>query len=151
MTTTTTFESDLTSAREALDDARAELGALVTSLTDADLAAARRGGWTIARVLHHVIQGETYYTGTIGYLNSNPTSTQMPASAPASIADALAGLQTSGDGFRAALHDISEDAFYTVKPVAHEEFSILSLLENVAHHDAEHTAQIRSILGALAS
>src|SRR5437867_1795393 len=69
MTTTTTFESDLTSAGQALDDARAELRTLVASLADADLATARRGGWTIARVLHHIIQGETYYTGTIGYLN----------------------------------------------------------------------------------
>src|SRR5437867_4678753 len=100
-TTTTQFEADLTSARQALDDARAELRTLVASLADADLATARRGGWTIARVLHHIIQGDTYYTGTIGYLNGNPTSTQMPASAPDSVADALAQLQTAGDGVRA--------------------------------------------------
>ena len=55
---TTTFESDLSSARDALASARGELFALVGTLTNADLERARRGGWAVARVLQHIIQGE---------------------------------------------------------------------------------------------
>ncbi len=145
---TTTFQADLTSARSDLDAARAELITVVQSLNDADLEAARRGGWTIARVLHHVIQGDTYYTGTIGYLSENPRPTNMPPSAPASVSDAIQQLEAAGAAFRSALESVGEDAFYTVKPVAHEEFSVLSLLENVTHHDREHAAQIQTILSA---
>jgi hypothetical protein len=50
-----------------------------------------------------------------------------------------------------ALGSLEEDVaayetFYEVRKVGHEEFSVLSLLENVASHDREHTDQIRSIL-----
>jgi hypothetical protein len=52
-----------------------------------------------------------------------------------------------------ALGSLEEDVrayetFYEVRKVGHEEFSVLSLLENVASHDREHAEQIRSILAA---
>ena len=38
------------------------------------------------------------------------------------------------------------ETFYELKKVGHEEYSVLSVLENVASHDHEHAAQIRAIL-----
>jgi hypothetical protein len=43
---------------------------------------------------------------------------------------------------------MASEKFYEVKPVGHEEYSVLSVLENVAHHDREHADQIRAILTA---
>ncbi len=146
---TTAFESDVTSAREALDTAREELLAVVTSISDADIERARRGGWTVARVLQHVIQADWLYAGAVGYLNDRAASaSRMRPSAPQSTSEAREQLEASGGAFRAALEGVTEDAFYAVKPVGHEEYSVLSLLENVAHHDREHAGQIREILAS---
>ena len=60
---------------------------------------------------------------------------------------ARAQLKASGGAFRSALEDVTEESLYTVRSVGHEEYSVLSLLENIAHHDGEHTGQIREILG----
>ncbi|MGH2671173.1 MAG: hypothetical protein ACRDH5_19025, partial [bacterium] len=72
----------------------------------------------------------------------------IPPSAPSSTAEAREQLDSSGAAFRSALVGVSEDAFYTVRPVGHEEYSVLSLLENVAHHDEEHCIQIGAIVAS---
>src|SRR2546428_8101913 len=144
---TTTFESDLTSAREALESARGDLLAVVDALSAADLTVARRGGWPVARVLHHVVQSDWLYTGAMGYLNERPSSPgRMPSSTPETASEARGQLEASGGAFRSALEGVTEESFYTVRPVGHEEYSVISLLENIAHHDGEHTDQIRAIL-----
>src|SRR2546428_8964776 len=146
---TTTFESDLTASREALESARGDLLAVVDALSDANLSVARRGGWTVARVLHHVVQSDWLYTGAMGYLNERPASPgRMPSSTPQSASEAREQLEASGGAFRSALEGVTEESFYTMRPVGHEEYSVLSLLENIAHHDGEHTGQIHSILDA---
>ena len=38
------------------------------------------------------------------------------------------------------------ETFYELKRVGHEEYSVVSLLENVASHDQEHAAQIQAII-----
>jgi hypothetical protein len=43
---------------------------------------------------------------------------------------------------------VDEDHFYALRTVSHEEYSILSLLENVANHDREHAAQVEATLTA---
>jgi len=145
---TVTYESDLTFARDALASARDELLTLVGSLEVADRERARRGGWTVARVLRHVIQGETLYVRGMAYLTgSQAEAPAMPSSPPESTAEARRQLDACRAGFLAALEGVNEDTLYAIRPVGHEEYSALSLLENVAHHDREHAAQIREILG----
>ena len=41
---------------------------------------------------------------------------------------------------------MSSEKFYELRKVGHEEYSVLSVLENVANHDREHAEQIRNIL-----
>ena len=41
---------------------------------------------------------------------------------------------------------VDEETFYRLGAVGHEEYSVLSLLENVALHDREHGPQVREIL-----
>ena len=40
---------------------------------------------------------------------------------------------------------LAYETFYTLKQMGHEEYSVLSVLENVANHDREHAEQIRNI------
>jgi hypothetical protein len=42
----------------------------------------------------------------------------------------------------------ASEKFYELRKVGHEEYSVLSVLENVANHDREHAEQIREILAA---
>jgi len=146
---TATFESDLASARDALASAREELLALVNSLSAPDLERARRGGWSVARVLQHIIQGEHLYVRGMAHLTgSQAEAPAMPSSAPDSTSEARQQLDAGRAGFLAALAAVSEESLYAIRPVGHEEFSALSLMENVAHHDLEHAAQIREILAS---
>lgn len=52
------FDSDLRELQGELTTSRAELLGVIPSPKDSDLDRARRGGWTIARVLEHIIQSE---------------------------------------------------------------------------------------------
>ena len=70
----------------------------------------------------------------------------MPSTAVASVAEAARGLTASRDGLLAALEGVDEETFYRLGAVGHEEYSVLSLLENVALHDREHGPQVREIL-----
>jgi uncharacterized damage-inducible protein DinB len=146
---TTTFESDLASARESLASAREELLALVDSLGVSDLDRARRGGWSVARALQHVIQGEHLYARGMAHLTgSHAEAPSMPSSAPDSASEARQQLDSGRTAFLAALEGVDEGSLYAIRPVGHEEFSALSLMENVAHHDLEHAAQIREIVAS---
>ncbi len=41
---------------------------------------------------------------------------------------------------------MANETFYELKRVGHEEYSVISVLENVANHDREHAEQIRAIV-----
>jgi hypothetical protein len=41
---------------------------------------------------------------------------------------------------------VEERDFYRLQTIGHEEYSVLSILENVANHDREHAEQIRRTL-----
>jgi hypothetical protein len=51
-------------------------------------------------------------------------------------------------GSATAAHTMAFETFYELKKMAHEEYSVLSLLENVAGHDRENIAQTLEILAA---
>lgn len=153
----TTLETDLIGARQELAAAREELLETLTASGDAALDRARRGGWTVRRVLQHLIEAEWFYGQAVCQLRglapppASATGSHRPDQAAAeqgpavSRSDALRRLSESRQRLLAALDGIDEACFYHVGSVGHEEYSVLSVLENVASHDREHARQIRSI------
>jgi uncharacterized damage-inducible protein DinB len=143
---TSELEQDLQSAREGLAAAREVLLAVVTALSDDDLEQGKRGGWTVRRVLEHVIESEWIYSRLTAHLRGLPVPGDAIDAKPASVADARDRLAASRAALLHALEGVDEESFYRLVPVRHEEYSVFSLLENTINHDREHAAQVRSIL-----
>ncbi len=78
------FESDLRELKGELSTSRAELLGVIESLGDSDLDRARRGGWTIARVLEHIIQSESMYTAAIAAVVGDSASSPLGDGPPGS-------------------------------------------------------------------
>lgn len=116
-------------------------------LGDADLDKGSRGGWTVRKVLEHTIQSEWFYAAGVDALRDR--SPRRPGSGDIEV-DSVSGALASLDKSRAALLDalkgVEEGVFYTVGTVLHQEYSILSILENVEAHDDEHGGQIERIV-----
>jgi len=143
---TCAFHSDLATSEEAIQQAREELLVVVDSLGEGDVERARRGGWTVGRVLEHVIHSERLYAQMAAYLNGVDAGLSDRADPPASSAEAVTRLNATRGALRAALEGVGEEAFYKIGRIGHEEYSVLSILENVANHDREHAAQIQAII-----
>ncbi len=142
------FDRDLGAARKDCDRDRGTLLSVVAALRDPDLDRARRGGWTVRRVLEHVIQSEWLYITLVNHLRGQQTAnTPMEAGPPESVAEASREIDVSRQALLAAIEGVDEETFYQLERVGHEEYSILSLLENVALHDREHAAQVEAIVG----
>lgn len=137
------FEQDVARYRRALDEAREELVGAVRSMSDGDLERARRGGWAARRVLEHVIQSEWLYARVVLHLRGQPVPGDDVSGAPASVQDALDRLGASRAALLAALEGVDEETFYRLATLGHEEYSVVSVLENDANHDREHAAQVR--------
>ena len=73
--------------------------------------------------------------------------TARPVCRPA-VADAGRRLDASRRALLAALDGVDEESFYRLRVVGHEEYSVLSVLENAANHDREHGEQVRATLAA---
>jgi hypothetical protein len=146
---TTELNAELSAVQQDVEQAREELLTTLDALTDEDLSRARRGGWTAGRVLHHVLQSEWHYERLIRQLRALPPSPlpELPDTLT-SVDDAVRGLAAARQALRDALNDMDEESFYRLGTVGREEYSVLSVLENVAHHDREHGQQIRSIVAA---
>ena len=150
---TCSFHSDLASSQEAIRLALDGLLSVIDPLSRADLERARKGGWPVRRVLEHVIHSERLYGQAAAYLCGAEVSGRPESSAPGSASEARTMLLDSRKGLLNALAELEMDPmanekFYEVRKVGHEEYSVLSVLENVANHDGEHAAQIREILAA---
>lgn len=143
----TDFQTDKQTLLNDLADARDELLRTVRPLTPEDLARARRGGWTVARILQHVIQSERLYAQAIAALVGAAAPVIDKTGEPQSIAETIAALEATRAAALHALEHASEDNFYEIKQLGHEEYSVLSVIENVANHDREHSEQIRKTLG----
>jgi len=143
------FESDLTGLKTDIDASRAELDSAVASLSDSDLDRARRGGWSLRRTLEHVIDSEWLYAILVAHLGAQPTPkrphTSCDGDTVAEIADKLASCRSA---LLTSLEGAAEDNFYEVQVLGHEEYSILSVLENVANHDREHAEQIKKTVAS---
>jgi uncharacterized damage-inducible protein DinB len=145
------YHSDLASSQEAIRLARDELLTVIDSLSRTDLDRARKGGWPVRRVLEHVIHSENLYAQAAAYLCGSTVTSSPADSAPGSASEARTMLLDSRKAVLKALEELEMDLlanekFYELRKVGHEEYSVLSVLENVAAHDHEHTEQIRSIL-----
>ncbi len=144
------FEDDLTKANADAKTARNDFLAVVRALNDADLDRERRGGWSIRKVLEHAIHSEVLYARLARHLRELPQPEEAVTVPPATVADAISALEACRAALVAAIDGVDEDTFYTLHVVGHEEYSILSLLENVTLHDKEHGPQIQEILAATA-
>jgi uncharacterized damage-inducible protein DinB len=148
---TCSFHADIASSQEAIRLSRDELLRVIDSLSRTDLDRSRKGGWPVRRVLEHVIQSERLYAQATAYLVASEASARTESSAPGSVTEARTMLLDSRKGLLKALEPLETDprgyeTFYELRKVGHEEYSVLSVLENVANHDREHAEQIRSIL-----
>lgn len=139
------FESDLQELRAELSASRAELLDALEPVTDADLERGRRGGWTIAQVLRHVIQSEYLYGGVVAAIVGASAGGAQDDS-PESIDAARKYLAATREGLLTALGSATEDNFYRLQRFGHDEYSVISVLENAANHDREHAEQIRRTL-----
>ena len=142
------FDSDLRQLRSELSASRAELLGVIESVADSDLDRARRGGWTIARVLEHVIQSESMYTAAIAAIVGGSASSPQGGGPPGSQAEAVRQLLSTREALESALTSATEENFNHLQRFGHDEYSVASVLENVANHDREHAAQIRRTLAS---
>ena len=141
------FERDLAKANNDATTARKEFLEVVASLNDDDLDKERRGGWPVRRVLEHAIHSEVLYGRLARHLRGLPQPEGEAVTVPpATVADAISALEHSRAALVAAIEGVDEETFYALHVVGHEEYSILSLLENVALHDREHGPQIQDIV-----
>ena len=140
------FDGDLAFARKELDISRRELLAVVGALADADLGRERRGGWRVGRVLEHVIQSEWLYARLVTHLRELPVEGEVVSGVPSSVEDAKERLNTSHAALLGALDGVDEVSYYRLREVGHEEYSVLSVVENQVNHDREHAEQVRTIL-----
>jgi uncharacterized damage-inducible protein DinB len=148
---TCSFHRDLASSQEAIRLARDELLTVVDSLSRPNLDRARRGGWPVGRVLEHLIHSEHLYAQATAYLVGSQVQAGGASSPPASASVARQMLLDSRRALLGTLAELEMDprgyeTFYELRRVGHEEYSVLSVLENVANHDREHAEQIRAIL-----
>ncbi len=144
------FERDLSKANEDAAQAREDLLAVLHGLNDEDLDKERRGGWSVRKVLEHAIHSEVLYGRLARHLRELPQPEDEAATVPpATVADAISALEHSRAALEDAIGGVDEETFYTLHVVGHEEYSILSLLENVALHDREHAPQIKYIVSSV--
>ena len=144
------FDRDLSKAREDTSQARDGLLAVLRDLKDEDLDKERRGGWSVRKVLEHAIHSEVLYGRLARHLRELPQPEDEAVTVPpATVASAISALENSRAALETAIDGVDEETFYTLRVVGHEEYSILSLLENVALHDREHAPQIQDIVSSV--
>lgn len=141
------FERELNENLDAMERVRAELLHAVGTLGGDDLARVRRGSWSVQEVLRHVIDSEVAYAKVIGFLRSTTTdlanaSEDDVVSGPA----AVAALERVRAVTLDLLNGVDEATFYELRALGKEQYSIVSVLENVASHDHEHLGQITKTL-----
>jgi uncharacterized damage-inducible protein DinB len=144
-----TFTADLEALTADLTDARATLVSTVQRLSDADLDRARRGGWPVRRVLEHLIQSEWLYATLVTHLRRDTPPERPQLSCEGQPVDEILCMLDAGrNALLQSIDGVDEGAFYDVQRMGHEEYSVLSVLENAANHDREHAEQITAILSA---
>jgi hypothetical protein len=143
----TTFEADRDAVLAEMQASRADLVSAIQPLSSADLDRARRGGWPVSRVIEHVIESEYMYAMAAAAIRKQPVGPRGETSCEGQpIDEIICRLEGGRNALLAAVKDVTEDDFYRLEKLGHEEYSVFSVLENSAMHDHEHAGQIRSIL-----
>jgi len=141
------FRRDLDENLDAIRDARAGLLKQVRSLTAEDLQRVRRGGWSVQEVLRHVIDSEVAYAKVLGFLRNSPpdiaSASDDEIASGAAAADALERVRRT---ILSLVDGIDEATFYELRALGNEQYSVVSVLENIASHDHEHLEQISKTL-----
>jgi phosphinothricin acetyltransferase len=96
-------------------------------------------------VLHHVIESEGIYAKLLAHQCARPAG-DMRADEPADGGDAVAMLEGTRRSVLAIVDGIPDEILYRLTTIGHEEYSPLSILQNVASHDRDHYAQIADVL-----
>lgn len=139
------FDSERASLIKDLAESRSHLVGVVQQLKPEHLAQARRGSWAVSKILDHLLQSERLYTQLISVFSGKPAS--VPEAARfGGAADVKSALDNSRNAFLSAVAAVKEDDFFRLQTIGHEEYSVLSILENNAAHDREHAEQIRKTL-----
>jgi uncharacterized damage-inducible protein DinB len=136
------FDTDKAGLFNDLQRSRAQLNDVVGKLSSGDLSSARRGSWPVSKILDHVLHSERLYAQLISVFTGVGASTE-PTGSPSTSAEALTALESTRKAVLNGVGDVKEADFYRLQTIGHEEYSVLSILENVASHDREHAEQIR--------
>jgi len=140
------FDSEKDALLSDLQASRAKLHDVVAGLSSDDLSSARPGSWPVSKILDHVVHSERLYAQLISVFSGVGTSVE-PSGTPSSSAEALAALEVTRKAVLDGIGYVKEGDFYRLQTIGHEEYSVLSVLENVASHDREHAEQIRKTIG----
>lgn len=141
------FRRDLEENLGAIKRAREELLTEVRPLTSEDLQRVRRGGWSVQEVLRHVIDAEVAYAKVLGYLRGTPTDIENASEDDVVSGSAAAeALERVRNTTLRLVEGVDEATFYELRALGKEQYSIVSVLENVASHDHEHLEQIAKTL-----
>lgn len=142
-----TFEADRDDVLDSMQSARAELVSAIQPLSQEDLERARRGGWPVVRVIEHVVESDYMYAVVAAAIRKQQVAPRGETScAGQPVDEIICRLEASRAALLASVKDVPEDDFYRLEKLGHEEYSVISLLENTAAHDREHAGQIRSII-----
>lgn len=136
------FTLDKAELLSELQEGRSRLNEVVSKLSADDLSRARRGSWPISRILEHVVHSERLYAQLISVFSGVGTSIE-PSSEPSTAAEVLTALEATRKAVLDGIDRVKEEDFYRLQTIGHEEYSVLSILENVASHDREHAEQIQ--------
>jgi uncharacterized damage-inducible protein DinB len=139
------FDTDKTQLLSELQAGRAHLNEVVGNLSTDDLSRARRGSWPVSKILDHVLHSERLYAQLISVFTGVGPSIE-PTCTPSTSAEALTALEATRKAVLDGVAQVKEQNFYRLQTIGHEEYSVLSILENVASHDREHAEQIRKTL-----
>jgi uncharacterized damage-inducible protein DinB len=141
------FDSDKAALLSELDVERERLEKVLRGLSTADLTLARRGSWAVSKIVDHVLHSERLYTQLVSVFSGAPVAAAEAADLESGAA-IVSALAASRKALLDAASAVREADFYRLQTIGHEEYSVLSILENVAAHDREHSEQIRKTLGA---
>lgn len=139
------FDTDKAQLVNDLQRSRAQLNDVVGKLSTDDLSIARRGSWPVSKILDHVLHSERLYAQLISVFSGVGASLE-PTGSPSTSAEALTALEATRKAVLDGIGHVKEADFYRLQTIGHEEYSVLSILENVASHDREHAEQIRKTL-----
>ncbi|MDE3097219.1 MAG: GNAT family N-acetyltransferase [Chloroflexota bacterium] len=140
-------DSTLPRALADMHGERQVLVAAIGALREGDLDRARPGGWTVGRILAHVIDSEQAYVRLLAQMTGR-RAPETPAAEAGTAAEAIAQLARTRAAVHATIDGIDGATLYRLVRFGHEEYSPLSVLENITAHDREHRAQIAQVLAS---